>query len=154
MTRKWVVSLLGAAAMGLSAGAYAQVGFYAGLDIGRSDVGSENDTGFKFFGGYQFHRNIAAELGYGWLYDKGGLELTALEATAVGIVPLATNISIYGKLGLANLDASPGGDETEVTWAIGGQYDFTRNLGARVQWQRYETDDAIDFLSVGVVWKF
>jgi OOP family OmpA-OmpF porin len=147
--------MLGAAAMTVSAAALAQVpGFYAGLDVGRSEVGSENDTGFKIFGGYQFHKNIAAELGYGLLFDKSGVEVKALEATAVGVFPLANQFSLYGKLGIANVDANPGSDKTELTWGIGGQYDFTRNLGARLQWQRYETDDAIDFLSVGVVWKF
>jgi OmpA-OmpF porin, OOP family len=155
MTRKWLISMFGAAAMTVSATALAQVpGFYAGLDVGRSEVGSENDTGFKIFGGYQFHKNIAAELGYGLLFDKSGVEVKALEATAVGVFPLANQFSLYGKLGLANVDATPGSDKTELTWGIGAQYDFTRNLGARLQWQRYETDDAIDFLSVGVVWKF
>jgi opacity protein-like surface antigen len=50
----------------------------------------------------------------------------------------------------------PGGseDQTEITWGIGAQYDVTRNLGLRLQWQRYETDDSIDFLSLGVLWKF
>jgi OOP family OmpA-OmpF porin len=91
------------------------------------------------------------------LYDKDSVEITTMEAVAVGIFPLANQFSIIGKLGFANVEAEgPGGsaDDTEITWAVGAQYDFTRNLGARLQWQRYETDDAIDFLSVGVVWRF
>ena len=161
MTKKWLVALLSAVAMTFSAGAMAQgmmSGGYVGLDIGQTDVGDEDDTGFKIFGGYQFHRNIAAELGYGLLFDKGGVEVTSLEAVAVGIFPLANQFSIYGKLGLAMLEAEVEGfgseDETEITWAIGAQYDVTRNLGVRLQWQRYETDDSIDFLSIGVLWKF
>jgi OOP family OmpA-OmpF porin len=153
MTKKWLVALLSAAAMAFSAGAMAQG--YVGLDVGQTDVGPTDDTGFKIFGGYQFHRNVAAELGYGLLFDKGGLELTSLEAVAVGMFPLANQFSIIGKLGLAMLDASPGGDETELTYGIGAQYDVTRNLGVRLQWQRYSTDpDDIDFISLGVLWKF
>jgi OOP family OmpA-OmpF porin len=163
MTKKWLVSMLGVVAMTVSAGALAQgtatvPGFYAGLDVGQTDVGPEDDTGFKIFGGYQFHRNIAAELGYGLLFDKSGVELTSIEAVAVGIFPLANQFSLIGKLGFAMLKAKgPGGseDDTELTYGIGAQYDFTRNLGARLQWQRYNTDpDDVDFISLGVVWRF
>jgi hypothetical protein len=164
MTKKWLVSVLGAAAMSVSAGALAQKpmstvpNFYIGAEVGQTDVGPQDDTGFKFLGGYQFHRNIAAELGYGLLFDKSGVEVTSLEAVAVGIFPLANNFSILGKLGFALIEAKgPGGsnDDTELTYGIGGQYDFTKNLGVRLQWQRYNTDpDDVDFINVGVVWRF
>jgi OOP family OmpA-OmpF porin len=160
MTKKWLVVLLSAAAMTFSAGAMAQgmmSGGYVGLDVGQTDTEVGDDTGFKIFGGYQFHRSVAAELGYGLLFDKEGVELTSLEAVAIGSFPLANQFSIFGKLGLAMLEAEgPGGseDQTEITWGIGAQYDVTRNLGLRLQWQRYETDDSIDFLSLGVLWKF
>ena len=165
MTKKWLVSMLGAAAMTVSAGALAQgtgmatvPNFYLGLDVGQTDVASEDDTGFKIFGGYQFHRNVAAELGYGLLFDKGASERTSLEAVAVGMFPLANQFSIIGKLGLAMLEVEgPGAssDDTELTYGIGVQYDLTRNLGFRLQWQRYNTDpDDVDFLSIGAVWRF
>ena len=160
MTKKWLVALLSAVAMTFSAGAMAQgmmSGAYLGLDVGQTDVGDEDDIGWKIFGGYRFHQNIAAELGYGLLFDKSGVELTSLEAVAVGMFPLANQFSIIGKIGFAMLEAEgPGGseDETELTWGIGAQYDVTRNLGLRLQWQRYEADDSIDFLSIGVLWKF
>lgn len=157
MTKKWLVALLGAAAMALSAGAFAQgmmTGGYVGLDVGRSDFVNENDTGFRIFGGYQFHRNIAAEIAIGMPFDKRGVEVMSLEAVAVGIFPLANQFSILGKLGIANLDADPGGDDTALTFGIGAQYDVTRNLGVRLQWQRYDTDPELDFLSIGVLWKF
>jgi OOP family OmpA-OmpF porin len=158
MTKKWLVALLSAAAMTFSAGAVAQAalsGAYVGLDIGQTDFGPDDDTGWKIFGGYRFHQNIAAELAYGLLVDQGARELTSLEAVAVGMFPLANQFSIIGKLGFAMLDSSPGGDETELTYGIGAQYDVTRNLGVRLQWQRYSTDpDDVDFLSIGVLWKF
>jgi OmpA-OmpF porin, OOP family len=160
MTKKWLVAMLGSAALALSAGALAQgmapvPGFYAGVDVGQTDVGPEDDTGFKIFGGYRFHRNIAAEIGYGLLFDKGGAEVTSLEAVAVGIFPVANQFSIIGKLGFAHLMADPGSDETELTYGLGVQYDLNRNLGFRLQWQRYSTDpDDVDFLSLGVLFKF
>ena len=160
MTKKWLIALLSAAAMTFSVGALAQgamSGAYVGLDVGKSDFGDEDDTGFKLFGGYQFHRNIAAEVGYSMLLDKGPVEVTALEVVAVGSFPIANQLSLLGKLGLANVDVeTPFGseDKTELTYGIGVQYDFNRNLGARVQWQRYDTDEAIDLFTIGVVYKF
>jgi len=164
MTKKWLVSMLGAAAMAVSGGAFAQASmspvpaFYVGAEVGSADVGPEDDIGYKILGGYQFHRNFAAELGYGFLFDKNDVEVTALELVAVGLWPLGNNFSILGKLGFANWEVdSPFGsnDGTDITWAVGAQWDFARNLGFRATWQRYETDpDSTDFLNIGVIWKF
>jgi len=162
MNKNWMVSMLGAAALAVSAGAYAQqpatTGFYIGAEVGNTDLdGADDDIGFKLLGGYQFHRNIAAELGYGMLYDKGGAEVTAIELVAVGMFPIANQLSIIGKLGFANVDVEVAGasdDKTELTWGLGVQYDFSRNLGVRALFQRYETDNSADFIAVGVTWKF
>jgi OmpA-OmpF porin, OOP family len=161
--KKWLVALLSATAVTVSTGAVAQSSmatvpsFYAGLDVGQTDAGGEEDTGFKIFGGYQFHRNIAAELGYGLLFDKGGAEVTTMEAVAVGMFPLTNNFSIIGKLGFAMIEVEAGGssdDSTDLTYGIGVQYDLGRNLGFRAQWQRYDADEEADFISIGVLWRF
>lgn len=160
MTRKWLVAMLGAAAVTLSSAALAQQtvpGFYIGAEVGQADFGSEHDTSFKILGGYQFHRNIAAEIGYGLLFDKSGAEVTALELVAVGMFPVMDKLSVIGKLGFANVDVeTPAGsdDKTELTFGVGLQYDFTRNLGARLQWQRYDTEQEVDVISVGVIYRF
>jgi len=161
MTKKWLVSMIGAAAMAVSAGALAQsttTGFYIGAEAGNTDVsGADDDIGFKLLGGYRFHPNIAAEVGYGMLYDKSDVEITGLEFVAVGFFPITNQFSILGKLGLANVEADTrfgSEDKTELTWGLGVQFDVSRNLGVRALWQRYETDDAIDFLAIGVTYKF
>lgn len=160
MTKKWLVAMLGSAALTLSAGALAQQttapGFYIGAEVGQADFGSEDDTAFKIIGGYQFHRNIAAEAGYGMLFDKGGAEVTALEVVAVGMFPVMDKLSVIGKLGFAQVDieSAADSDDIELTYGIGLQYDFLRNLGARVQWQRYDSDPEADLLSVGIVYRF
>jgi OmpA-OmpF porin, OOP family len=163
MDNKWLVSMLGAGAMAVSASAWAQQAmstvpnFYIGAEVGQADFGSEDDTAFKLIGGYQFHRNIAAEAGYGMLFDKEGAEVTALELVALGMFPVMDKLSVIGKLGFANVevDTSAGSDDrTELTYGVGVQYDFTRNLGARAQWQRYDTDNEVDLLSVGIVYRF
>jgi OOP family OmpA-OmpF porin len=161
VSKKWLIALLSGAAIVVSTGALAQAGmqgFYAGAEVGNTDVsGADDDIGFKILGGYRFHPNLAAEIGYGMLYDKSGVEVTALEAVVVGMFPLNNQFSLIGKLGFANVDVEvPGAsdDKTELTWGIGAQYDLGRNLGLRAVWQRYETDDAIDYLAVGVLWRF
>ena len=159
MTKKWVVSMLGAAAMAVSTGALAQAAvphFYIGAEVGQAD-NSVDDTGFKILGGYQFHKHIAAEIAYGMLIDKDNVEVTTMEAVAVGIFPLTPNISLLGKLGFANVDVEVGGqseDKTELTYGFGVQWDFTRNLGFRAGWQRYDADSEVDYINVGVIWKF
>jgi opacity protein-like surface antigen len=160
MNKKWLVSMLGAAAMTVSAGALAQsatTGFYVGAEVGQTSVDSEDDIGFKILGGYRFHPNIAAEVGYGMLFDKDDVEVTAMEFVAVGMFPIANQFSILGKLGLANVEVdTPFGseDKTELTWGIGVQFDINRNLGVRALFQRYETDESVDVIGIGVTYKF
>ena len=164
MTTKWFVSMLGAAAMAVSGAAFAQAStspvpaFYIGAEVGQAEAGDEDDLGYKILGGYQFHRNFAAELGYGILLDKDAAEVTTLELVAVGMWPLGNNFHILGKLGFANweIDSNQAGsvDGTDLTWGVGAQFDLGRNLGLRAMWQRYEADEEIDFFNVGVIWKF
>ena len=156
-TKKWLVAILGSAAMTASAGAFAQQtvgGLYAGVDVGNADFGSDDDTAFKLFGGYQFHPNVAAEVAYGMLYDKGGAEANSLEVVAVPMFPINPQFSVFGKFGFAHIDADPGDRDTEITYGIGVQFNATPKIGVRAQWQRYETDQEIDFLGVGVVVRF
>ena len=156
---KWLIAVFGAAALLASAPASAQqmAGFYAGAEVGQADVGNDDDTAIKVLGGYQFHTNLAAEVAYSMLFDKGGSEVNALEVVAVGLFPLANQFSLYGKLGLANVDVeTPVGsdDKTELTFGLGVQYDASRQLGIRAGWQRYDTDEEVDLFSVGFVYRF
>ena len=131
--------------------------WYVGGEIGNADFGSQDDTSIKFLGGYQFHRHFAAEVGYGWLFDKNGAEVTALELVGLGIYPITNQLSIYGKLGLANIDVETrfgSQDSTELTFGAGLQYDITPKFGVRGQFQRYDTDQKVDVFSIGVLFRF
>lgn len=159
MTKKWIMAMLGAAAMALSTGAFAQMSpsFYAGVELGSSDLGSETDTAIKAFGGFQFHPNIAVELGYGFLYDKGATEVTALELVGVGMYQVAPQLSVLGKLGFASVEVDVAGtsdDKVELVFGVGAQYDVMRNLSARLMLTRYNTSDAVDVISVAALWRF
>ena len=157
-TKKWLVAILGAAAMTASAGAFAQQttgsGFYVGADVGNADFGSDDDTAFKVFAGYKFHPNVAVEGGWAQLFDKGGAEANSLEVVAVPMFPVTSQFSVFGKFGFAHIDADPGDRDTEITYGLGVQFEATPKIGVRAQWQRYDTDQEIDLLSVGVVVRF
>jgi OOP family OmpA-OmpF porin len=45
-------------------------------------------------------------------------------------------------------------DGTDLTFGAGVQYDVSRNLGLRAQWQRYDVDSDADLLSIGLVYQF
>ena len=161
MTKKWITTMLGAAAMALSTGAFAQMitpSFYAGVELGSSDFGSETDITTRVFGGFQFHPNIAAELGYGFLYNKGATEVSALELAGVGMYQVAPQLSVLGKLGFANIEFDVAGtsdDSTELLFGVGAQYDVTRNLSARLMFTRYTGEgDDVDVIGISALWRF
>ena len=179
-----------ASAMAFTGPALAQdTGFYAGLHIGQTSVDDactgiggpgvscdDKDSAWKILGGYQFNRHFAVELGYTDLGEvsasgPGGsasVESTAFEVVAVGIFPIADKFSIYGKLGMyrGETDASaPGVSESEtnndLTFGFGVRYDFTKNLGVRGEWQKYQDvgggnigESDVDVISIGLIWKF
>jgi len=144
----------------------------------------DKDTAFRIFGGYQFHPNIGVELGYADLGKakfstsgsggsvSGEEKFTAWDLVAVGSYPIGTGFSVFGKLGLyygkaeasANAaigafgaSASASDTGTDFTYGLGAGFDFNKNIGARVEWQRYNGfSDAsnLDVLSVGVLYRF
>jgi OOP family OmpA-OmpF porin len=59
---------------------------------------------------------------------------------ALGIAPLNEQFSLYGKLGGYRGEARGGGlkeTRNDLTYGLGAQYDVSRNLGVRLEWQRY-----------------
>src|SRR3954466_11182768 len=134
-----VVTLaLAASAFALSAAAQLNMSsVYIGGSLGRSDfkAPAETDTAWNFFGGYQFHRNFAAEIGYQNLgqvnFVGGDRDAKVWDLVAVGMLPVANQLSVYGKLGRyygkSELHSSvrPSGDDTNggLTYGVGAQYD-------------------------------
>ena len=74
----------------------------------------------------------------------------------------ANQFGVFGRLGIARTEAKPGGafsgdseSKNGVTWGLGGQFDFNRNIGLRAEWQRYKVSDGnVDNLSIGVLYRF
>lgn len=190
-----LIAVLGVAAAGLALPASAQMrapsasSAYIGANFGQSkyaiDCGGltcdNKDTAFKFYGGYQFTPNWAAELGYADLgkakiTGPGGsdeISATAWDLTGLFQWPFSNSgfsllgrIGLYvGKMELSGLDTGSK-TSTGLTFGFGGQYDFTRNIGVRAEWQRYskmkarnnatgaEDDGDVDALTLGVLYRF
>ncbi|HKX38586.1 MAG TPA: outer membrane beta-barrel protein [Burkholderiales bacterium] len=150
-------------------------------ELGGSGITcDDSDTGFRILGGYQLNRSFALELAYtdlGEVSASGGggtasAEASAFEVVAVGTLPLAERFSLYGKAGVyrgevdARIDTvlvsgSASESNTDLTFGAGVRFDFSPRAALRVEWQRYpdmggdETgEDDIDFLSVGVIFRF
>ena len=146
---------------------------FAGTGLSCDD----KDTAWKIFGGYQVNRNFAAEFGYTNLGEisvsgfgfNASAEATAWELVGVGSFPVANRLSLFGKIGFYRAEAeyedntgvTADESNTGLTFGFGARYDITRNLGLRLEWQRYSDvggDDTgesdVDVLGVSVIWKF
>ncbi|MDD5383328.1 MAG: porin family protein [Gallionella sp.] len=120
-------------------------------------------TVYKLQAGYQINKNFAVEGGYlgsnneTYTATGGNLagpvtvsaSITGWNLTAVGILPLANQFSLLGKLGVADIRVSgtvtgPGGaigasgSKTDLTYGIGAKYDFTNAVFARFDVDSYK----------------
>jgi OmpA-OmpF porin, OOP family len=120
-----------------------------------------NDTGWRFFGGYQFNRNWSLELGYADLGEAEGAgpipaggnatfrtRSYAFDLTGIGSVFLTQRLSLFGRLGAymgrttreIEFTNFPNVDEAKtnsgLTYGAGLGYTLGR-FGMRAEWQRY-----------------
>jgi OOP family OmpA-OmpF porin len=149
----------------------------------------ETDTAWKLFGGYKFNRYFALEGAY---LDLGKFSTSsrvisgappvnvsfalktkeAFDLAAVGIVPIGSQFSVFGKLGGYSIKTEgtgsgattvTGSDRgTGVLWGVGVGYDFARNLGVRAEYELFDKvgnkdktfEGDVRLLSLGLVYKF
>lgn len=159
---------------------------YVGGSLGQSKMKldctglsncDDKDTAWRIFGGFQINRNFSAELGYSDLGKAkftapgvdGKFEASAFDLSAIGAWPIANEFSVFGRLGVYEGKVKVGGtgvissdkNKAGLTFGLGGQYDFNRNLGLRLEWQRYAKMDSgaggksdVDSFSIGALWRF
>ena len=187
--------LVGFAALLLAVSAQAEgLNMYAGGGIGQStakDVCSDvagfpgvscddKATSIKGFFGYQLNRNVAFEAavnGFGEVKAQGPggtvkANSAAVEGDVILSLPLGSQFSLYGKVGIysaytkveANTTTVVGtfdDNNVDITYGFGGRWDFAERWAGRVEWQLYksvggsdtgETD--IDTINVAVMYKF
>lgn len=154
-------------------------GLYVGGAIGTASVSTqgvgftldEDDTGTKFFAGYNLglvpFLDIAVEGGY---TDFGApeqsiagvpSELSVSSFSAVGLVGGKLGLlGVYGKMGLARSDLELKGivnysdTSTDPVYGIGAKLQFA-SLAVRAEFERYGAEDVdVDFLSIGAYFTF
>lgn len=130
------------------------------------------DMSWNVFAGYQFNRYLAIEGGYSDFGDAqtsgftvvGGLPITvtikttAFELVGVGLLPVSDAFSVYTKIGFFRYESEGSASGaavgtssdkgTELTFGLGAQYAFARNLAARLEWQRYFNVESGTFLAL------
>lgn len=102
---------------------------------------------------------------------SAGIEIDGFALSGLGILPIGDRFGVFGRVGLyawdgnADMDVTISGvgtvslsedaDGTDIFFGLGAKYDFTDNLGARVEWERYDIDgDDVDLISGSLVFSF
>lgn len=141
-------------------------------------------TGYKLFGGYQFNEYVGVDFAYvdlgqarysgsylGTPVTGGKVEVWGLNTSVVGTLPLGSSFAAFGKLGFfyweakskdvtAGVQFSGFQNGSDFSAGVGMSFLFTKNLGARVEWERfgltgYDFDlGHAELLSLGMVYKF
>lgn len=119
----------------------------------------DTDLTWNVAAGYQFNRHFAVEAGYsdfgtarttgfvGGTTTVFTIETKAFELVAVGILPFNDQFSVYAKVGVFRYDTdgtftggitgSASDKDQDLTFGLGAEYTFARQLSARFEWQRY-----------------
>ncbi|MBS0446139.1 MAG: outer membrane beta-barrel protein [Proteobacteria bacterium] len=158
---------LPAQAEGLYVGGSIGPSHYADDNVGGIGMTDRSSTGGKLFGGYSFNPYLGIELGWADLghfsSSAGGVKGDGVFVDAVGTWPVASNFSLLGRVGVFNgrLDAETLGGDTGTSYKVGlgVQYDLSKTVGLRGEWERYRFDALnskpnADLFTVGLTYRF
>jgi OOP family OmpA-OmpF porin len=168
LNKKTNVTSLSIALVGVLGMAVAQaeeIGFYVGLDAGKAEARKycdnitncdSSDTSMRVEVGYDFNKNIGAEIGYtsfGTLFNandnsiNANQDASALTVSALGTLPVGERFGIFGRLGLARYDVSNSGtvqgvpvesnNSTKPYLGAGVKFDLDSNWMLRTEYQVY-----------------
>lgn len=176
MNGKAALAILGMAAALVAAPAAGQGGdergIYLGGSLGYSQYKDscknlfipceDHDTAWRFFGGYQFNRNWAAEFGFGDFGEVQGSGIIpaggnatfrthsyGFDLTGIGNLYITQRLSLFGRLGaymgrttrdieFTNFpNVNDAKTNSGLTYGAGLGYDLGR-FGVRAEWRRYD----------------
>ncbi len=141
---------------------------YFGAHLANAQYKEMDDSSaaFSLFGGYNLNEVIAIDAAYTNFgeAEKAGtkLEATAISLGILGKVPVKTDLTLFGKVGLAAWDvdaSSPFGSSsdsgTDVYFGIGADYDISGTSAIRFGLDLYtlDGDEDITSVSVGFIFK-
>ena len=136
------------------------------------------DSGWKAFAGMVlWDKYVGAEFGYVELGEasakSGSASATShakgYTAALAGLIPFTDRFGLLLKFGLfgsqvylsasgPGAPASSHSSDLNPFGGIGFQYDFSKNLGARIEWESYNAGSLgspyIDLISAGVIYRF
>jgi len=161
---------------------------YVGVGLGKSQADitcpastscDDKDTAYKLYGGLEVNEFMSMEFGYVDLGKStysgavnGKRDTRGMSVQLVGTYALSPKFTLLGKGGFGILHTEVDGTvvtsnseaDTDLEWSLGlgAQYNFTKNVGMRVEWERYfnvgdatTTGEAdVDLITAGVVFKF
>ncbi|MEQ1591954.1 MAG: outer membrane beta-barrel protein [Thiobacillaceae bacterium] len=161
---------------------------YVGASIGQSTADitcqaatscDDSSLAGKIYGGLEVNEYISMELGYANLgtFDYtgatvGSREAKGLTVQVVGTYVLNPSVTLIGKGGFGILNTKVhqttpvldvGDNDLEWSMGLGGQYNFTKSVGLRLEWERYHKVGSpapgtgevnIDMFTTGLVYKF
>ena len=175
---------LAAAVFAMPAAAQKAGGFYIGYTAGQSKYNlnctgtcSENGAGYTVFGGIGLHPNIAVEFGYGDMgkstFGSSNVRATLWQVSGVGSwwFGARQQFGVYGRLGAytGDLKATTPSTGTEVKhgttnveYGLGGQWNLSSKIGARLEWTRFASMGGggfnqsadVDLIALGLLYKF
>jgi OOP family OmpA-OmpF porin len=153
---------------------------YIGVGAGQSknkdvpDSWDDTDTAWKAFIGWDANKIFGLEAGYvdlgKWNGPAGAGEISGkgwnIDAR-LGVPFFENRASVYLKGGTfygdTKVDAfgfSRSESKWDWTYGAGAEYDFTKNFGARAEWENFKLkndaiqDQSVDLISASLVWKF
>lgn len=154
-------------------------GAYVGLGVGQSEINQElfdeYGTGFKVFGGFRTHPNLAIEAAYINFGEPSenlfgaDREYEACAATiwAKGLWPITRNIELFGKVGWAYWEAESyttvSGTPTikkswkgnDFTWGAGVDFNQWEKFSIQLEYEDVNTDlDKTTLWSVSGLYRF
>jgi OOP family OmpA-OmpF porin len=187
LRNKACLAALFVTAVGVTADAAAQA--YGGVGVGytrnKLECGGfacdRDDTGYKIFGGYNFHPYFGVEAAYVDL-GKASASVPTTAGTLFGEVstqgPAIFAVAkaedatwkVFGKLGFAfmntevkaslgSLSASEDDTHTNPAWGLGIGWKVSRNILVQVEYERFRSELSgekswVEFTSLGVVYNF
>lgn len=163
--------LAGTATANMAQAAFPE-GFYLGLDAGQAEARKycdnitncdSADTTVRAEVGYQFNKNLGAELGYtsfGTLFNASNTNVDAKQeahawtASAIGLWPVAQRFDIFGRIGVARYDVTNTGtvqgipvedkESTKPYYGVGLKFDVNDSWLVRTEYQIYTDISGVD----------
>jgi opacity protein-like surface antigen len=149
--------------------------------LGYDNISNIDGFAGRVYFGYDFHKNIAIEAGYSYLFNKPSAIMEesdehfnlcgntwAIDLMGVVKINIVEAFGLFTKLGINYLQTNHGDQDFDevhnfnVAYGAGFFYDITKNISVDVSWLRYNGNEKfsvdyqphVDNFTVGVRYKF